>query len=189
MPFWQNGDLHVTRRRRCWEGPALLRGLHESRSCPPFLSFPPPSADIWSLGVILYMLVCGQPPFQEANDSETLTMILDCRYVIPPSVSSQCAEYGMCSPPCPRLEVPLYRQGCAGLCKAPTLCSFWQWRQTCAAEQEGQHNHPPRGPVNCNPCPHILPKIKCCSSSKCQAWARGGERGLSRQVQLKGLLL
>ncbi|CAG5880040.1 unnamed protein product [Menidia menidia] len=26
------------------------------------------------------MLVCGVPPFQEANDSETLVMILDCRY-------------------------------------------------------------------------------------------------------------
>ncbi|XP_061449809.1 SNF-related serine/threonine-protein kinase-like isoform X2 [Rhineura floridana] len=51
-----------------------------------------PAVDVWSLGVILYMLVSGHPPFQEANDSETLTMILDCRYVIPPHVSSQCAH-------------------------------------------------------------------------------------------------
>lgn len=50
------------------------------------------SADIWSLGVILFMLVCGQPPFQEANDSETLTMIMDCKYTVPPHISHACRE-------------------------------------------------------------------------------------------------
>ncbi|XP_010143711.1 PREDICTED: SNF-related serine/threonine-protein kinase, partial [Buceros rhinoceros silvestris] len=47
---------------------------------------------IWSLGVILFMLVCGQPPFQEANDSETLTMIMDCKYTVPPHVSKECKD-------------------------------------------------------------------------------------------------
>nr|CAG5879592.1 unnamed protein product [Menidia menidia] len=47
---------------------------------------------IWSLGVILYMLVCGVPPFQEANDSETLVMILDCRYSVPEHVSHDCRD-------------------------------------------------------------------------------------------------
>lgn len=51
------------------------------------------SADIWSLGVILFMLVCGQPPFQEANDSETLTMIMDCKYTVPPNISHACREW------------------------------------------------------------------------------------------------
>lgn len=38
------------------------------------------------------MLCCGEPPFQEANDSETLTMILDCKYKMPVHVSQECKE-------------------------------------------------------------------------------------------------
>ncbi|KAH8233354.1 hypothetical protein KR026_007236 [Drosophila bipectinata] len=53
-------------------------------------SYDAPAVDIWSLGVILYMLVCGQAPFEKANDSETLTMIMDCKYTVPSHVSTDC---------------------------------------------------------------------------------------------------
>ena len=46
--------------------------------------------DVWSLGVILFMLVCGQAPFNEANDSETLIMIMDVKYAVPDHVSATC---------------------------------------------------------------------------------------------------
>lgn len=38
------------------------------------------------------MLVCGTPPFEKANDSETLTMIMDCKYTMPSHVSVGCRD-------------------------------------------------------------------------------------------------
>ena len=38
------------------------------------------------------MLVCGSAPFNEANDSETLTCIMDCKFTIPEYVSRHCHD-------------------------------------------------------------------------------------------------
>lgn len=51
-----------------------------------------PKADIWSLGIMLYMIVVGALPFQEANDSETLIKILEVVYDVPEFVSDDCAD-------------------------------------------------------------------------------------------------
>jgi calcium-dependent protein kinase len=38
------------------------------------------SCDIWSIGVITYIMLCGYPPFNALNENLLFKKILDCDY-------------------------------------------------------------------------------------------------------------
>ena len=37
-------------------------------------------ADMWSIGVILYILICGSPPFKGKTNEELITKIRQCEF-------------------------------------------------------------------------------------------------------------
>lgn len=43
--------------------------------------------DYWSIGVILYTLLCGRPPFESAEVKQTYKKIKACQYSFPDSVN------------------------------------------------------------------------------------------------------
>lgn len=39
--------------------------------------------DIWSIGVILYILLCGFPPFYDDNNKKLFALIISANYTFP----------------------------------------------------------------------------------------------------------
>jgi serine/threonine-protein kinase SIK3 len=54
------------------------------------ISYQGPQADIWSLGVVLYVLVCGAVPFDGNNLQSLKARVLDGRFRIPFYMSQEC---------------------------------------------------------------------------------------------------
>ena len=57
----------------------MVYAAPEVISCVPYDK----SVDIWSLGVTLYTLLCGIPPFPTKNERETRVCIMTCSYFFP----------------------------------------------------------------------------------------------------------
>ncbi|KAK3545905.1 hypothetical protein QTP70_016584 [Hemibagrus guttatus] len=45
-------------------------------------------SDVWSLGCVMYTLLCGNPPFETLDLKETYKCIKEVKYTLPPSLSS-----------------------------------------------------------------------------------------------------
>jgi len=48
--------------------------------------------DVWSCGVILYVMVCGFLPFEDANQDKLYKKIIDGKYALPSFVSEPCKD-------------------------------------------------------------------------------------------------
>jgi 5'-AMP-activated protein kinase catalytic alpha subunit len=66
----------------CYAAPEVIEG----RAYEPLL------ADIWSMGVVLYMMLTGYLPYQHKNTHSLYKLILNARYEIPSGVSKLAAD-------------------------------------------------------------------------------------------------
>ncbi|KAJ2699868.1 hypothetical protein H4R19_005506 [Coemansia spiralis] len=65
-----------------YASPEIVRGIR----------YTGPEVDIWSLGVILYCMLCGSLPFHGASQNEIFANVANGRYTMPSHISSQAQD-------------------------------------------------------------------------------------------------
>ena len=66
----------------CYACPEIIQNEH----------YNPELADVWSLGVVLYVMICGYLPFSEDNDAKNKQLIINGQVEYPPEISNKAKD-------------------------------------------------------------------------------------------------
>lgn len=79
----KTGKLHTACGSPSYAAPEMILGETEYYGS---------RVDVWSVGVVLYVMVCGFLPFEDANQDKLYKKIIEGKYALPSFVSEPCKD-------------------------------------------------------------------------------------------------